>query len=89
MFLCKHCDFFVEVNPFLDLNPKGYAVWVHATDGNMDETVADTHNAEPDTEYVSLDWSEDRADLFIEHADGHIGPNSEFHVIALDKRRAN
>jgi hypothetical protein len=87
--LCKHCDHFVEENTnpeeiiettdttikvrYDDGSTDIFARYVHLEDGEQEFD----HDAEPGE--TRDDWEKVRPDLFVEHADGKIGPNSIFH----------
>jgi len=71
--LCKHCDHFVDPN---DCDEPGVARYVHLEDGEQEFD----HDAEPSNLFHVLDdWKRLRPDLFQEHPDGKIGPNSSHH----------
>jgi hypothetical protein len=88
--LCKHCDHFVDVNivdptdkVFDPLNPPPadvdshdwLAKYIHWEDGEQEFD----HDAEPGETHTDEEWGVLRPDLFIEHPDGNVGPNSRFH----------
>lgn len=70
--LCKHCDHFVDENYPLE---EGLAKFIHLEDGEQEFD----HDAEPGETKLGEEWKHERPDLFIEHLDGAIGPNSFFH----------
>ncbi len=72
--LCKHCDHFVEPNEEHETHPE-YAAFYHLEDGEQEFD----HDAEPGESHTIDEWNELRPDLFQEHPDGKIGPNSVFH----------
>ena len=72
MHLCQHCDHFVEEN--IGIEP-GQAPFMHLDNGGQEYD----HDATPGEHHRMKEWRELRPDLFIEHADGEIGPNSKFH----------
>lgn len=72
---CLHCDHFVDTN---DCHRPGddLAHFEHLEDGEQEFT----HDALPGPASHSLaDWQRLRPDLFTEHPDGAIGPNSSYH----------
>ena len=72
--LCKHCDHFVEENG--PTKPHFGSYHLHLEDGEQEFD----HDAEPSDQAHTLDeWQELRPDLFHEHEDGKIGPNSSHH----------
>ena len=74
--LCKHCDHFVDPNEPLDTAPPGTDQFIHLEDGEQEFD----HRAEPSDQTHTLDeWKRLRPDLFQEHPDGKIGPNSKHH----------
>lgn len=72
--LCGNCHHFVEED---DLG------WIHLTE---DEWPWLDHDAIPSRNSQTLsEWKKKRPDLFYEHDDGHIGPNSAHsHVDGYD-----
>ena len=65
--LCEHCDHFV------DCEGDGF---IHLEDGEQEFD----HNPEPSGKcYTGAEWKKLRPDLFVEHLDGAIGPNSLYH----------
>lgn len=87
--LCKHCDHFVEENPFpesdiitrsgLTMTVRGYdrpiARWVHLDDCEQEYN----HDAEPGETMDERHWHGIRPELFAEYPDGKVGPNSSMH----------
>lgn len=77
--LCKHCDHFVDPNDCLEDFPADeqahIAKFIHLEDGEQEFD----HDAEPGETKLGHEWQRDRPDLFQEHPDGAIGPNSFFH----------
>ena len=72
--LCKYCDHFVEANEPPDGDADGF---LHLEDGRQEFD----HAAEPSAQVHTLArWRKLRPDLFQEHKDGGIGPNSRFHA---------
>lgn len=80
--LCRDCDHFVEPN---DAEGDGLAAYVHLCDAEADNPASDPdghHEAVPSGLTGTLAfWRSSRPDLFVDHGDGHIGPNSEQHVM--------
>ena len=97
--LCRHCDHFVSENPAIgasvvvstttvtitndDGGTETLARYVHAEDGEQ----AFDHDAEPGESHRGQDWARLRPDLFIEHPDGKVGPNSIHHLQRGKKAR--
>ena len=78
--LCKHCDHFIDQN-YCDGEevPEGVCEFIHCCDEEH-HNPDDHHNAEPRGTPKTLEqWKLERPDLFVEHEDGLIGPNSEYH----------
>lgn len=79
--LCKHCEHFVEPNDpkyVAEMAAAGLPIctFLHLEDGDQEFD----HDAEPSDQTKPGDvWWVDRPDLFREHADGNIGPNSIHH----------
>ena len=75
--LCRHCDHFVDKNDDWSWNGEDNARYVHLENGEQDFD----HDAEPnhDSTQTLAQWRELAPELFIEHADGAIGPNSIHH----------
>lgn len=73
--LCKHCDHFVDLEDG-SLYGQEKDFWVHLDNGYKEHD----HDAEPSSQSMVLsEWEEARPDLFVEHPDGNIGPNSKHH----------
>lgn len=75
--LCKHCDHFGEED---GITPGHFCDECH-------HVADDFHAFEPreDNEGKTIEqWQKERPDLFFEHEDGLIGPNSQFHVTQLE-----
>ena len=84
---CYICDHFVESNdlcpgeyyhddPSKPEGEPGLARYIHFDDGEQEYD----HDAKPSGEvHGSIDWQRLRPDLFVEHPDGKVGPNSEYH----------
>lgn len=73
--LCTGCDHFVETEPADDW---GGPYAQHLCDD--DHPWIEDHGAAPSTWTASMDvWQVLRPELFLMHADGHIGPNSAEH----------
>lgn len=70
---CKHCDHFIEENEANGV--PGLAPYIHNDDGEQEYD----HDAEPGERKTMTQWQKDRPDLFKEHPDGAIGPNSAFY----------
>lgn len=75
--MCARCWHFVEPN---DAEPNPYftiAAFVHLDDGTKEHD----HDAVPSGRMATLDeWQRDYPELFVEYADGKIGPNSAYFV---------
>lgn len=67
--LCQHCDHFVDEN---DGSASGY---LHLEDGEQEFD----HDAEPGETKTKQEWKKARPDLYQQHSDGKIGPNSFYH----------
>jgi hypothetical protein len=91
--LCRHCDYFVEVNWLPDVPPDQIHDPLNPPANDNDGVVRFAkylhledgdqdfdHDAEPsDQTHTGDEWEELRPDLFHEYEDGKIGPNSAFH----------
>jgi len=87
--LCKHCDHFVDENYFREediisreattMTVKGYEVpmarYLHQDDAFQEYD----HNGEPGETRTLEEWEVARPDLFVQHEDDSIGPNSIHH----------
>ncbi len=77
--LCQHCDHFVDPNDCLEDYPPAeqanMAKFVHLEDGEQEFD----HDAAPGETKTGAEWKQCRPDLFKEHPDKAIGPNSFFH----------
>jgi len=74
--LCKHCDHFVDENYDSNEETPDIADYIHLEDGEQEFD----HDATPSDQSHPLDeWKRLRPDLFKEHEDGAIGPNSKHH----------
>jgi len=73
--LCAYCDHFIEENS--DYTPEsGYCTHLHLENGEQEFD----HDATPSGEiHTDDEWGKLRPDLFIEHPDGAVGPNSIHH----------
>lgn len=72
--ICAKCDHFIEFN---EVSEAGLASHFHLDDGEKEYD----HDATPSGDSrLLIDWRLQRPDLFLEYADGAIGPNSVFHV---------
>lgn len=82
--LCRDCDHFVEPN---DVSGPGIMEYIHLADCEDDNPASNPdgdHDGEPSGMTGSLwTWKRRRPDLFIDHGDGHIGPNSTAHVMLV------
>ena len=85
--MCAKCDHFVDDNilvkgdfyfddPAKPAGEEGLARFIHLEDGEQEFD----HDAVPGGELATLSkWKLGRPELFIEHPDGKIGPNSIHH----------
>lgn len=64
--ICDKCDHFV------DKDEEGF---IHLEDGEQEFD----HDAVPKESATLQEWQNNRPDLFLEHPDGKIGPNSLYH----------
>lgn len=73
--LCKECDHFIE---------RGFtSEWEHIFDGSHHDPDARCAPRPRGTPKTLVEWQKERPDLFVEHVDGLIGPNSRYHVTQL------
>ncbi|MBM4398409.1 MAG: hypothetical protein FJ087_22305 [Deltaproteobacteria bacterium] len=74
--ICADCDAFIEPNEDARRD-RHLAACVHVDDGDPEYD----HDATPSGDIRSLGtWRIERPDLFGEHGDGRVGPNSQYHV---------
>jgi hypothetical protein len=72
--LCKYCDHFVDENDAGSI-ADGCVPFLHLEDGEQEFD----HAAQPQGQAPLAEWMRRRPDLFHEHPDGKIGPNSAHH----------
>lgn len=70
---CRHCWHFIEANVVQADAYFDIAAYVHLDNGSKEHD----HDAEPSGDIRTLDeWKRDYPELFYQHKDGEIGPNS-------------